>query len=132
MEKKYPIEYTGIPESRLMAEKFFEEEFAKLTDIARRHEVSQEKETWISCYMAGHNAATPQGIGWVNGALPTISGEYYCKCKVDGEEKRLIVEFDKNGQWGEAPGYDYYEDFEIIEWLDETGQSQQPGREVKP
>jgi hypothetical protein len=61
----------------------------------------------------------PTGAVWVKGALPKNAGEYYCKCKVDGEDKKLIVEFDKNGFWGEAPGYDYYETFDIIEWLDE-------------
>lgn len=63
---------------------------------------------------------------WVKIAKPKLPGDYYCKCKVDGNGKRLIVEFDKNGQWGEAAGYDCYEDFEIIEWLDESGQSEQP------
>lgn len=56
---------------------------------------------------------------WIKNKLPANAGDYYCKCKVDGTVKRLIVEFDKNGRWGEAPDHDYYEDFEIIEWLAE-------------
>lgn len=85
MEKKYPIEYnTGVPESRIRAEQFFDEEFSKLIDIARRHEVSMEKETWIGCYMAGYKAAAHQGAVWVKadqkpeynvGVLVFIPGE---------------------------------------------------------
>ena len=61
MENKYPIEYNAdIPEARLKAEQFYNEEFAKITDIARRHEVSQEKETWIGCFIAGYCANMPK------------------------------------------------------------------------
>lgn len=84
-------------------------------------------------FQAGYTAGVkfekgraPTGVGWVKGALPKIAGDYYCKCKVDGEDKKLIVEFDKNGQWGEAPGYDYYETFDITEWLDESGTANAP------
>jgi hypothetical protein len=69
-------------------------------------------------------------IKWVSDTLPPKAGEYYCKCKVDGEAKRLIVEFDENNQWGEVSGYDYYDDFEILEWLDEGVESQPFNKEL--
>lgn len=81
MEKKYQIgDNTGVPEARIRAEQFFNEEFSKLTDIARRHEVSMEKDTWIGCYMAGYMAATPPGAVWVKGA-PKESKDYFASAE---------------------------------------------------
>jgi hypothetical protein len=130
-EKKYPIEYnTGIPEARLKAERFFEEEFAKINDIARCHEVSQEKETWIACYMAGYNEATPQGIGWVKASerMPKEAGPITWRwldkeAAYSGFNGTAFI-YDKGGAQ-----VDMLYAIEI-EWLNETGQSQQPGREV--
>lgn len=67
---------------------------------------------------------------WVKAELPSKAGDYYCSCMIDGSPKKLIVEFDKNGRWGEAPGYDYYESFEIIEWLNES--DEQPVEQKLP
>jgi hypothetical protein len=70
-------------------------------------------------------AQLPTGSNvWVKTELPSKSGDYYCNCMIDGSPKKLIVEFDKNGRWGEAPGHDYYESFEIIEWLNEAPNEQ--------
>lgn len=71
------------------------------------------------------------GARWVKDKPPLIHGDYYCRCKVDGEVKKLIVEFDKNGKWGEATGHDYYEDFEIIEWLDESAAGREDAMDDK-
>lgn len=117
MEKKYPIgeDKPLSPEMDLIYRII--EQFGNAIEMPNM-------EGWVKEYAA--KQAIPQGAVWVKIAKPKLLGDYYCKCKVDGNEKRLIVEFDENGQWGEAAGYDCYEDFEIIEWLDESGQSEQP------
>ena len=67
-------------------------------------------------------------VGWVTYRMPSIPGDYYCKCKIDGEPKRLVIELDKNLQWGEAP-FDRYDDFEILAWLNESPAAAQSGKE---
>jgi hypothetical protein len=114
MEKKYPIEYViGIPNSRLMAEKFYDEELAKITDIARRHEVSQEKETWMACYIAGYNAAaTPTGAVWVTveTKLPNIGETVLVEYRSRDLEYRVYI------------GPEDWWKRNIRRWLDESGE----------
>jgi hypothetical protein len=130
MEKKYPIEYTpNIPQLRLLAEKFFDEELAKITDIARRHEVSQERETWIGCFMAGYKEG--RAAMWVKANEPGIEeGEYVAKFKpinkkrdsvgvafVDEKYVRFLCPPYHDIIWGRN-----HEELQYLQVLDESGQ----------
>lgn len=89
-------------------------EFSDTWHLRKFEKLFDSFEGWLIA-----NQKPQTGPVWVKDRMPDSPGDYYCKCKVDGEPKKLIVEFDKNGRWGEVANYDWYEDLEILEWLDE-------------
>lgn len=106
---------TPIPEwFRAWAKRYADGNSIDAHPRIREHLNAELYEAAINTY----RLLSSQWLQWVKDEAPDKAGHYYCKIKVDGDddEGRKIIEWDGKS-WGEIPGYDFYDGFEVLEWL---------------